>query len=204
MSIAVLNEKFEKVSELTLPESFEGINPHNLYLYVKSVQAQERANTASTKTRAEVSGGGKKPWSQKGGGRARAGSKRSPLFVGGGQVFGPKPNRNYNQKVNKKQKRLALRYALAEHAKAGTLFVVDSIEVPSGKTKDAQAIFDALGQRDALFVKSLLDEKSYLAFRNIRSTYLIEESELNALLAASYRSVVMEKAVWENLTSEAK
>ena len=204
MSAIVLNEKLEKSGELTLPESFKGINPHNLYLYVKSVQAAARANSASTKTRAEVSGGGKKPWSQKGGGRARAGSKRSPVFVGGGQVFGPKPNRNYEQKVNKKQKKLALQFALAEHAANGTLFIVESIEVASGKTKDAAKIFNALGQRDALFVKSLLDEKTFLAFRNISSTYLIEENELNAFLAASYRSIVMEKAVWENLTSEAK
>jgi len=204
MSAIVLNEKLEKSGELSLPESFNGINPHNLYLYVKSVQSAARANTASTKTRAEVSGGGKKPWSQKGGGRARAGSKRSPVFVGGGQVFGPKANRNYEQKVNKKQKKLALRYALAEHASNGTLFIVDSIEVASGKTKDAAALFNSLGQRDSLFVKAILDEKSYLAFRNISATYLIEENELNAFLAASYRSIVIEKAVWENLISEAK
>jgi len=204
MGAIVLNEKLEKANELSLPESFDGINPHNLYVYIKSVQAAARANTASTKTRAEVSGGGKKPWSQKGGGRARAGSKRSPVFVGGGQVFGPKPNRNYDQKVNKKQKKLALKYALNEHAANGTLFVVDSIEVESGKTKDAAKFFNALNQRDALLVKSLLDEKTYLAFRNIQDVYLIEESEINAFLVASYRSVVIEKAVWENLTSEAK
>ena len=204
MGAIVLNEKLEKAGELNLPESFEGINPHNLYLYVKAYQAAGRANTASTKTRAEVSGGGKKPWSQKGGGRARAGSKRSPVFVGGGQVFGPKPNRNYNQKVNKKQKKLALQYALNEHAKNGSLFVVDSIEVASGKTKDAYSMFKALNVRDALFVKSVLDEKTYLAFRNIQDTFLIEEHELNAFLAAAYRAVIIEKAVWENLTSEAK
>jgi large subunit ribosomal protein L4 len=204
MSAIVLDEKLQKAGEVALPENFDGINPHNLYLYVKSVQAGARANTASTKTRAEVRGGGKKPWAQKGGGRGRAGSKRAPDFVGGGQVFGPTPNRNYTQKVNKKQKKLALRYALAEHAKNGSLFIVDSIEVESGKTKDAAAMFKALNQRDTLFVKSLLDEKTYLAFRNIKETYLIEESELNAFLAASYRSIVMEKAVWENLTSEAK
>ncbi len=204
MGAIVLNEKLEKAGELNLPESFEGINPHNLYLYVKAYQAAGRANTASTKTRAEVSGGGKKPWSQKGGGRARAGSKRSPVFVGGGQVFGPKPNRNYNQKVNKRQKKLALQYALNEHAKNGSLFVVDSIEVASGKTKDAYSMFKALNVRDALFVKSVLDEKTYLAFRNIQDTFLIEEHELNAFLAAAYRAVVIEKAVWENLTSEAK
>ena len=80
MSAIVLNENFEKASELALPESFAGINTHNLYLYVKSYQASIRANTATAKTRSEVRGGGKKPWAQKGGGRARAGSRRSPIF----------------------------------------------------------------------------------------------------------------------------
>jgi large subunit ribosomal protein L4 len=150
MSAIVLNENFEKASEAALPESFTGINPHNLYLYVKSYQAGIRANTASTKTRSEVRGGGKKPWAQKGRGGARAGSRRSPIWVGGGQMFGPTPNRNYDQKVNKKQKKLALNFALDALAQNNALFVVDSIEVASGKTKDAKALFDKLGVRDAL------------------------------------------------------
>ncbi|MDD2566358.1 MAG: 50S ribosomal protein L4 [Thiovulaceae bacterium] len=204
MSAIILNEKLEKASELALPESFAGINPHNLYLYVKAARAAQRANSASALTRGEVSGGGKKPWSQKGGGRARAGSRRSPVFVGGGKAFGPKNNRNYDLKVNKKQKKLALNFALSEHAQNGTLFIVDSLEVPSGKTKDAAAIFKALNQRDVLIVKTLLDEKTYLAFENIAPSYVIEENELNAYLAANYRSVVIEKAVWENLVGEAK
>lgn len=204
MSAIILNEKLEKASELALPESFAGINPHNLYLYVKAARAAQRANSASALTRGEVSGGGKKPWSQKGGGRARAGSRRSPVFVGGGKAFGPKNNRNYDLKVNKKQKKLALNFALSEHAQNGTLFIVDSIEVPSGKTKDAAAIFKALNQRDVLIVKTLLDEKTFLAFENIAPSYVIEENELNAYLAANYRSVVIEKAVWENLVGEAK
>ncbi|MEA1955068.1 MAG: 50S ribosomal protein L4 [Campylobacterota bacterium] len=204
MSAIVLNEKMEKASELALPESFSGINPHNLYLYVKSALASQRANTATAKGRSEVRGGGKKPWAQKGGGRARAGSRRSPIFVGGGKVFGPQNNRNYDLKVNKKQKKLALNFALNEHAQNGSLFIVDSIEVASGKTKDANAIFKALNQRDTLFVKSLLDEKTFLAFENLSDTYVIESNELNAYLAANYRSVVIEKAVWEKLTGEAK
>ncbi len=204
MSAIVLNEKMEKASELALPESFSGINPHNLYLYVKSAQAAARANTATTKGRSEVRGGGKKPWAQKGGGRARAGSRRSPIFVGGGKSFGSKNNRNYDLKVNKKQKKLALNFALNEHAQNGSLYIVDSIAVESGKTKDAYAMFKALGQRDTLFVKSLLDEKTFLAFENIADTYVIESNELNAYLAANYRSVVIEKAVWETLVGEAK
>jgi len=204
MSAIVLNEKLEKASELALPESFSGINPHNLYLYVKSAQAAMRANSATALTRSQVRGGGKKPWAQKGGGRARAGSRRSPVFVGGGKAFGPKNNRNYDLKVNKKQKKLALNFALNEHAQNGTLFIVDSLEVVSGKTKDANVISKQLNQRDVLIVKSLLDEPTYLAFENIAATYVIESNELNAFLAANYRSIVIEKAVWESLTSEAK
>jgi large subunit ribosomal protein L4 len=204
MSAIVLNEKMEKVSEASLPESFSGINPHNLYLYVKSAQAAQRANTAIAKGRSDVRGGGKKPWAQKGGGRARAGSRRSPIFVGGGKAFGPQNNRNYDLKVNKKQKKLALNFALNEHAQNGSLFIVDSISVESGKTKDAAAMFKALNQRDTLFVKSLLDEKTFLAFENLHQTYVVEENELNAYLAANYRSIVIEKAVWETLTGEAK
>jgi large subunit ribosomal protein L4 len=202
MSAIVLNENFEKASELTLPESFSGINPHNLYLYVKSYQAGLRADTASAKTRSEVRGGGKKPWAQKGRGGARAGSRRSPVWVGGAVVHGPNTGRNYDQKVNKKQKKLALNFALDALASEGKLFIVDSIEVASGKTKDAKAMFEKLGVRDALFVKSIIDEKTFLAFRNIQSTYLVEENELNAFLASAYRAVVIEKAVWENLSKE--
>ncbi len=202
MSAIVLNENFEKASELTLPESFSGINPHNLYLYVKAYQAGLRADTASAKTRSQVRGGGKKPWAQKGRGGARAGSRRSPIWVGGAVVHGPNTGRNYDLKVNKKQKKLALNYALDALAKEGKLFIVDSIEVASGKTKDAKAMFDKLGVRDALFVKSIIDENTFLAFRNLQQAYLIEENELNAFLASAYRSVVIEKAVWENLSKE--
>ncbi|WP_345985392.1 50S ribosomal protein L4 [Sulfurimonas sp. HSL-1656] len=202
MSAIVLNENFEKASELALPESFSGINPHNLYLYVKAYQAGLRADTASAKTRSEVRGGGKKPWAQKGRGGARAGSRRSPVWVGGAVVHGPNTGRNYDQKVNKKQKKLALNFALDALANEGKLFIVDSIEIASGKTKDAKAMFDKLGVRDALLVKSIVDENTFLAFRNIQSTYLVEENELNAFLASAYRAVVIEKAVWENLTKE--
>ena len=98
-SAIVLNEKLENVGALALPSSFEEIHSHNLYLYVKSYQAALRSNTANTKTKGEVSGGGKKPWAQKGRGGARAGSRRSPVWVGGGAAFGPKANKNYDLKV---------------------------------------------------------------------------------------------------------
>ncbi len=201
-SAIVLNEKFENAGSLELPQNYENISSHNLYLYVKSYLASLRANTAHSKTRSDVSGGGKKPWAQKGRGGARAGSRRSPVWVGGGVAFGPKANRNYNQKVNKKQKRLALEYALNEKAAANALYVVDSLTIESGKTKDAAALLKALGARDALIVKELVDEKTFLAFRNLKNCYLIEANELNAYLATAYYTVVIEKSVLETIIKE--
>jgi len=200
MSIAtVLTKSFaESKNGYELPKEYEEINAHNLHLYVKSYLASLRSNTAYAKTRAQVSGGGKKPWAQKGGGRARAGSTRSPIFVGGGQAFGP-TKRNYNQKINKKQKVLALNYALNAQAAKGALLVVDSMKVESGKTKDAKAIVNKLDKRDLLIVVDNFDEKTYLAYRNIKNVYMIEKSEVNAYLVAAYHSIVMEKAVIDSL-----
>jgi len=186
-----------------LPKAFLEVHPHNLYLYCKAYAAGLRANTAQTKNRSAVSGGGKKPWAQKGGGRARAGSTRSPIFVGGGVAFGPSTNKNYDQKVNKKQKRLALMDALADMAANEKLLVVDSIAIESGKTKDAMAFVNGLEQRDVLVVKEMIDDKTFLAFRNLQNAYLIEPNELNAYLAAAYHSIVIEKAVFDKLTKEA-
>ncbi|GAB0172232.1 50S ribosomal protein L4 [Helicobacter trogontum] len=200
MSKAImLDSKFIKGAEIALPERYAEIKEHNLYLYVKSYLASLRANNAQAKTRGKVSGGGKKPWAQKGGGRARAGSITSPVFVGGGVIHGPSNNRNYDLKINKKQKRLALEYALQQKANEGRLFVVESINVESGKTKDAFAQFKALGQRSALFVTQVSNEKTFLAFRNLQSCYLADASELNAYLVAAFRSVVIEKAVFDEL-----
>jgi len=198
----VLNEKLEKTSEMELPAKFKEAHSSNLYLYVKSYLASLRANTAVTKGKGEVRGGGKKPWSQKGKGGARAGSNRSPIWVGGGVAHGPKNNRNYYQKVNKKQKKLALEYALSEKAENGTLFVVDSINIESGKTKDAAKILKTLNVRDALVVKELIDEKSFYGFRNLSNAYLVEPNEMNAYLVTAYEAVIIEKAVLENIVKE--
>jgi large subunit ribosomal protein L4 len=186
-----------------LPQAFLEVHPHNLYLYCKAYASGLRANTAAVKNRSAVSGGGKKPFAQKGGGRARQGSIRAPHYRGGGVVFGPNTNRNYDQKVNKKQKRLALMHALAEMAANEKLFVIDSVNIESGKTKDAVAFVDGLGQRDVLVVKEMIDDKTFLAFRNLQNAYLIEGNELNGYLAAAYHSVVIEKAVFDKLTKEA-
>jgi large subunit ribosomal protein L4 len=198
----VLDNEFKKAEELALPESYGEINPHNLYLYAKSYLASLRANSAKTKTRSEVRGGGRKPWSQKGRGGARAGSRTNPIWVGGGVAHGATNNRNYNQKVNRKQKKLALKYALNEAAAKNSLYVVDSISVESGKTKDAKAIINKLSIRDVLIVKDMLDENTFLAFRNLPNVYVIESNELNAYLASVFHSVIIEKSVFENIIKE--
>lgn len=200
--ILVLNDKFEKASEIELPSSYAEVNPHNLYLYVKSYLAALRANTAHTKGRSDVSGGGKKPWRQKGRGGARAGSTRTNVWVGGAVAFGPTNDKNYFQKVNKKQKRLALEFALNEKANAGKIFAVDSIAIESGKTKDAAKVIETLKLRDALIVKDLLDDKTLLAFRNLANCYVVDASEINAYLVSAYSSVIIEKAALENITKE--
>ena len=110
--------------------------------------------------------------------------------------------RNYDLKVNRKQRRLALNFALNAHANNGSLFAVDSVSVESGKTKDALSLLNKLNRRDVLIVVDNLDEKTYLAFRNIKNCYVIEKNEINAYLVAAFHSVVVEKAVLESLTRE--
>lgn len=195
----VLDNKLAQTSVVQLPERYDRIKEHNLYLYVKSYLADIRSNNAHVKTRGKVSGGGKKPWSQKGGGRARAGSITSPVFVGGGVSHGPSNIKNYYLKVNKKQKRLALEFAFKQKADANALFVVDSLKIASGKTKDAYAKFKAIKQKNALFIMQMSDEKTFFAFRNIQECYLIDSNELNAYLVATFRSVVIEKAVFDEI-----
>ncbi|EGZ6031056.1 50S ribosomal protein L4 [Campylobacter jejuni] len=200
--VVVLNDKLEKAGELDLPSKYAEVNPHNLYLYVKSYLASLRANTAHTKGRSDVSGGGKKPWRQKGRGGARAGSTRTNVWVGGAVAFGPKNERNYFQKVNKKQKRLALERALADKAAKGVLFTADSLAIESGKTKDANAVIKKLGVKDALIVKDLLDEKTLLAYRNLANCYVVDISEVNAYLVSVFNAVIMEKSALESITKE--
>lgn len=200
----ILDKDFKKSSDVALPSEYATIKEHNLYLYIKSYLASLRLNSAKAKNRGEVSGGGKKPWSQKGGGRARAGSITSPVFVGGGVAHGPSNNRNYNIKINKKQKQLALRYALYQKALEDKLYIVDSIDVKSGKTKEAHSIFANLNERSALFVTTSNSDETFLAFRNLKDCYLIDLDEINAYLVAVFKAVVIEKAAFDELIKGGK
>lgn len=196
----LLDTTLTNIGKLPLPEHYKDIKEHNLYLYVKSFLSSVRMNSAKVKTRAEVSGGGKKPWAQKGGGRARAGSITSPIFVGGGVAHGPTNARNYEIKINKKQKRLALEYALHAKAREGKLYVLEyEVNIPTKKTKEAFKFFQSFNERSLLVVVSAFNDESYLAFRNLKDCYLIDSSEINAYLVAAFRAVVMDRLTLEEL-----
>src|SRR6266496_3650595 len=146
---------------------------------VVAYMAAQRMGTACTKNVGEVSGSNKKPWRQKGTGRARAGSFQSPLWVGGGVVFGPKP-RDFSKKVNTKTKQLALRKALSERLKAGDVIVVDDLKLSSPKTKDFVGVLSALDlDGTTLFVVNETDKNLSLALRNISFVALTTSEELN-------------------------
>jgi large subunit ribosomal protein L4 len=152
-SVDIYNTNKEKVSQVELDEKIFDceVKPHLLYETVKEHLAKRRSGTASTKNRSSVRGGGKKPWRQKGTGRARAGTIRSPLWTGGGVVFGPSP-RDYSYRINKKVRKSALRSALSSKLKENNLILVDTIHLPEIKTKTFISLLERLDIQDALIV----------------------------------------------------
>ena len=179
--ISIKNIDNEKVKDLTLNDKVWNIevNDDCLKKMIKLQLATTRQGTAKTKTRSEVSGGGKKPWKQKGTGRARSGSNRSPIWRGGGIVFGVTP-RDYTFKINKKERELALKSALSSKAQAKELVVLDNINLKDLKTKDLKAILsklDLVGK--VLFVTADDAENLYMASRNLGYTYVIMANEIN-------------------------
>lgn len=181
--LSVLNIKGEKVSDITLNKDVWGIKPNDAVLFDAITLARNamRQGTASTKTRAEVSGGGKKPWRQKGTGRARQGSTRAPHWYHGGIVFGPKP-RTYTSKMNRKERRLALKSALSYKVLNKEITVLDAFNLETNKTKDMKAILTNLKvDGKTLIVVDELTENAILATRNLTNVILLEATEINVL-----------------------
>lgn len=195
--LSVLNIKGEKVSDITLEKQVFGITPNDAVLYdaITLTRNAQRQGTASTKTRSEVSGGGRKPWRQKGTGRARQGSIRAAQWYHGGVVFGPTP-RDYDKKMNRKERRLALKSALAYKDIEKAIIVVDSLSLETNKTKDMLNILSNLKVADkkVLIVVDELNENLILATRNIANVMLLETSEINTLDIVSADVMVMTEA----------
>ncbi|MBI2024100.1 50S ribosomal protein L4 [Candidatus Giovannonibacteria bacterium] len=159
-----------------------------------SEMANKRKNTAHTKDRSEVSGGGKKPWQQKGTGRARHGSIRSPIWIGGGITHGPRKTRDYSEKINRKARRRALLTALSEKFRANEIFFLDDLKLSESKTKKAREILQKLPidhKSSTLVVLSGKDEALWRAFRNIKNVSLSEARNLNLSDILSNKFLVM-------------
>ncbi len=180
--IDVLNTKGEKVKNITLSDSVFGIEPNDVVIYdaIRLATANSRQGTHAVKTRAEVSGGGKKPWRQKGTGRARQGSTRAPHWYHGGVVFGPQTDKNYTLKMNRKERRLALKSALTYKVLDKELIVLDELKLESNKTKEMKEILANLKvDRNILVVVDELDDDLILATRNLKNVLLLSADEIN-------------------------
>jgi large subunit ribosomal protein L4 len=180
MKIAIKNLEGKNQGELEVKfELIEnGKGTQAVHDTVVAYRAAQRSGTACTKTAGEVAGSNKKPWKQKGTGRARAGSVRSPLWAGGGVVFGPKP-RDFTKKISRKTRQLALRKALSERLKAGDVVIVDDLKLASPKTKEFIGMISALDLTGTTLVISAADKNLALASRNVRNVTVTTGDSLN-------------------------
>ncbi|TEB08283.1 50S ribosomal protein L4 [Pelotomaculum schinkii] len=193
-TVALYNTSGEQVGELALSEEIFGaeVNESVLHDAVVAQLASRRLGTHDTKTRGEVSGGGRKPWRQKGTGRARAGTTRSPIWRSGGIVFGPHP-RDYSYSLPKKVRRLALKSALSAKVNDGDILVLDSLTLEGPKTKDMVKILGALKVDDALLVTAGKDEAVEKSARNIPNIKPLVANGLNVYDLLAYDKLVITK-----------
>lgn len=193
-NVAVLNMSGAEVGQLELNDAIFGIeaNEHVMHLAVVQYLANQRQGTQSAKTRAEVRGGGRRPWRQKGTGRARQGSIRSPQWVGGGVVFAPKP-RDYSFKLNKKVKRLALQSALSTKAVEGKIIVVDELTMAEAKTKEMMKVLANIKCGNALIVMADTDKNVMLSARNIPEVKTASVNTINIYDLLKYNTLVVTK-----------
>ena len=200
LTITDIKGKSQGELEVKFPLVEDGRGTQAVHDTVVAYQAAQRSGTACTKTMGDVNGTGKKPWRQKGTGRARAGSFASPLWRGGGVVFGPKP-RDFAKKVGRKTKHLALRKALSERLNAGDVIVVDDFKLGSGKTKEFTAALDALGVAGgtALIVSQGADKNLALASRNVTTVQMTTSESLNTFDVLRSDKLVFTRGAFEQV-----
>lgn len=209
MKIKVYNQAAEAVKDLELDAKIFGVKANHdlLHQAVIAQQANARQVLAHTKDRSEVSGGGKKPWKQKGTGRARAGSSRSPLWIGGGVTFGPTKNRNFKQKINQKMKQKALFMALSDKVATETLVILDNLEFNEYKTKKFNALLNAVeknvlknDRRDILVINDAKNEKAQYSGRNLKGVKIINLENINLLDILNYKNLLVAEATVKSLS----
>jgi len=200
LKIKVYNQSAAAVKDLELADKIFGVKANNELLHqaVIAQMANARQVLAHTKDRSEVSGGGKKPWKQKGTGRARAGSSRSPIWIGGGVTFGPTKDRNFKKKINQKMKQKALFMALSDKFVTGALVILDNLDFSEYKTKKFQALVTILekkvlnnDRRDLLIVNDAKDEKTLYSGRNLAGVKIINLENINLLDLLNYKNLLL-------------
>ena len=194
-NVNVYNIEGKKVGTLELNDAVFGveINNHLVHMAVVQQLANKRQGTQSAKTRAEVSGGGRKPWRQKGTGHARQGSTRSPQWKGGGVVFAPKP-RDYSFKMNKKEKALAIKSALTSRVNEAKFFVLDDLSFNEIKTKQMKTVLDSLKVEKALLVLDKKDQNVELSARNLPKVRTVQSNSINVYDILKYDTMVLTKS----------
>lgn len=206
LRLPVLSLERETVGEFEFPAHLAAQPPreHLLYETVRMQMANRRAGTASTKTRGEVSGGGKKPWRQKGTGRARAGSTRSPLWVGGATIFGPRP-RSYEYRMPRSARRTALCAALAMKQRQGELTVIKELALPEPKTKRMVETLSRLGLgSNVLVVIAQADENIEKSARNLPTVKVLRSEGLNVYDLLRYRQALFTQQALERVSERLK
>jgi large subunit ribosomal protein L4 len=199
--VALFDQKGSKISDIELNDSIFGIEPNNHVLFEAVVmqRASLRQGTHKTKIRSEVAGGGRKPWKQKGTGRARQGSIRSPQWRGGGTVFGPTP-RSYSYKLPKKVRRLAIKSALSSKVLDENILVLENLVFDGPKTKDFKGVLQALSvESKALIVTADLDENVALSGRNIPGVTIVTADGINVLDVLNHDKLILTKAAVEKV-----
>lgn len=203
--VQVLDKSGKKVKEISVPEGIFSypLKEHLLYEAVVNFRANLRRGTASTKTRAEVRGGGRKPWRQKGTGRARAGSIRSPLWRKGGVTFGPKP-RSYYYNLPKKMKRNALKSALSLKFSERLMLILKTLDFKEPKTKEGAKFLERLNLDSALIVDSNQNKNLFLSLRNIPRVKAVDYNQVNVYEVLNHRWLIFSQNAFESLMERLK
>lgn len=201
MKISVYSQSGEKIEELTLSEAFDvKASSASVTLYINYLRNSLRAPIANTKDRSAVSGGGKKPYKQKGTGNARAGSSRSPLWVGGGVTFGPKSDQNWKTRINSRERKRVILAIIAEFFKDNKALVVDDLSIDAPKTKKADEILNKIKAEGKISLITVTDDKNAAAsFRNIAGVFAMSPNRLDMLNLISSNHMVLSKKALEEL-----